>query len=73
MGVLRSLGALSRALGPLIGSTCKFILGNILNYVFLVFWLLGPTSAYLIGGTLLVIPGYLLYKLPVASQENKNK
>ncbi|KAI6176581.1 hypothetical protein M3Y97_00813800 [Aphelenchoides bicaudatus] len=58
MGVLRSLGALSRAIGPLIGST--------------LFWLLGPSSAYLIGGTLLAIPCYLLYKLP-SDQAQKNK
>ncbi|KAI6235843.1 MFS domain-containing protein [Aphelenchoides besseyi] len=49
MGVLRSLGALSRAIGPLIGS--------------LLFWLLGPTVAYMLGSFALLLPCFLLFSI----------
>ncbi|CAD6185079.1 unnamed protein product [Caenorhabditis auriculariae] len=41
-GVFRSLGCLARALGPMVASTC--------------FWMIGPTNCYLLGAVLLVIP-----------------
>ncbi|KAI6241716.1 MFS domain-containing protein [Aphelenchoides fujianensis] len=50
MGVLRSLGALARAVGPVVGS--------------LLFWLLGPTAAYTIGALALVLPCALLVSIP---------
>ncbi|CAJ0933496.1 unnamed protein product, partial [Mesorhabditis belari] len=49
-GVFRSLGALSRALGPVLAAS--------------VFWLLGPTLCYTIGAFLLLIPLYLARKIP---------
>uniref|UniRef100_A0A915EPB9 Major facilitator superfamily (MFS) profile domain-containing protein n=1 Tax=Ditylenchus dipsaci TaxID=166011 RepID=A0A915EPB9_9BILA len=49
MGVFRSIGALSRACGPIFGS--------------LMFWLMGPTMCYLIGGILLVIPFLLMKRI----------
>ncbi|CAD5221731.1 unnamed protein product [Bursaphelenchus xylophilus] len=48
MGVFRSLGALSRAFGPLSGS--------------ILFWLLGPTAAYFVSGVLLCVPALLFYR-----------
>uniref|UniRef100_A0AC35U5U6 MFS domain-containing protein n=1 Tax=Rhabditophanes sp. KR3021 TaxID=114890 RepID=A0AC35U5U6_9BILA len=42
MGVFRSLGALARAFGPVFSS--------------IVFWALGPTTCYCIGGILFIIP-----------------
>ncbi|CAD5215768.1 unnamed protein product [Bursaphelenchus okinawaensis] len=48
MGIFRSLGALSRAFGPLSGS--------------ILFWLLGPTAAYFVSGVLLCVPAVLFYK-----------
>ncbi|WKY15974.1 hypothetical protein Q1695_001000 [Nippostrongylus brasiliensis] len=53
-GVFRSIGALSRALGPVIAS--------------MLFWLTGPTRSYTIGGILLVIPLLLLRKLQNPAQ-----
>eukprot|EP00095_Tigriopus_kingsejongensis_P012476 snap_masked-scaffold323_size206388-processed-gene-1.3 protein:Tk12476 transcript:snap_masked-scaffold323_size206388-processed-gene-1.3-mRNA-1 annotation:"major facilitator superfamily domain-containing protein 10" len=51
MGVYRSLGALGRALGPVVSCTC--------------FWLLGPEVCYCVGGLALIIP-YLLLKRSAA-------
>ncbi|CAJ0583963.1 unnamed protein product, partial [Mesorhabditis spiculigera] len=49
-GVFRSIGALSRALGPLVAAS--------------VFWLLGPTKCYLLGAALLVTPLLLARRIP---------
>uniref|UniRef100_T1IIS5 Major facilitator superfamily (MFS) profile domain-containing protein n=1 Tax=Strigamia maritima TaxID=126957 RepID=T1IIS5_STRMM len=49
MGIFRSLGALARALGPILASS--------------VFWLFGARLCYVIGGFFLVIPLLLLRKL----------
>lgn len=46
IGVFRSLGALARAIGPFFAST--------------VFWLLGPTVCYIMGGLLLFLPVIML-------------
>ncbi|VBB33904.1 unnamed protein product [Acanthocheilonema viteae] len=46
IGVFRCLGALARAIGPLFAST--------------VFWLLGSTVCYVVGGILLIIPIFML-------------
>ena len=46
MGILRSLGALARATGPLVASTC--------------YWLFGARFTYAVGGSLLVFPFLLL-------------
>lgn len=46
MGIFRSLGALARALGPVFAST--------------VYWSFGDVICYTLGGTLLLIPLYLL-------------
>ncbi|XP_013396076.1 major facilitator superfamily domain-containing protein 10 [Lingula anatina] len=49
MGIFRSLGALARALGPMAAS--------------IVYWSLGSTACYSIGGVLLVAPLLILRKL----------
>lgn len=56
-GVFRSIGALARALGPIIAST--------------LFWLSGPTFCYMAGGTLLLIPLILLTRLENPACEPK--
>lgn len=49
MGILRSLGALARSIGPLLASTS--------------YWLFGPVNTYLVGSVLLILPLYLLQKV----------
>ncbi|VDM52248.1 unnamed protein product [Angiostrongylus costaricensis] len=56
-GVFRSIGALARALGPIIAST--------------VFWLTGPTCCYATGAALLLIPLILLTRLENPIYESK--
>ena len=46
MGIMRSLGALARAAGPLIAST--------------MYWLFGPKITYGVGGLFFIIPITLL-------------
>lgn len=41
-------------------------------FEYLVFWLMGPTASYLMGGALLTIPCYLLYKLPASQKVKSN-
>ncbi|XP_075146026.1 major facilitator superfamily domain-containing protein rtet [Haematobia irritans] len=48
LGIFRSLGALARALGPVVGS--------------IAFWCIGSKMTYVIGGLLLLIPSYVLQK-----------
>jgi MFS family permease len=50
LGVFRSLGALARAIGPLLGGVS--------------YWILGSSSPYLIGSLLLVVPLALTLGLP---------
>ena len=50
LGVFRSLGALARAIGPLLGGVS--------------YWILGSSSPYLIGALLLVVPLALTLGLP---------
>ncbi|TMS36948.1 hypothetical protein L596_003995 [Steinernema carpocapsae] len=57
-GIFRSLGSLARALGPIVAST--------------LFWVVGPTFCYAVGGVALVLPLVLLRKVPQA-QEKKEK
>lgn len=52
LGIFRSLGALARALGPIISSTA--------------FWSIGSTPTYLIGGLALLYPAMKLYKLKLS-------
>lgn len=52
LGIFRSLGALARALGPIMSST--------------LFWSIGSTSTYLIGGILLIHPTMKLHKLKLS-------
>ncbi|VDM75295.1 unnamed protein product [Strongylus vulgaris] len=56
-GVFRSIGALARAIGPIVAST--------------LFWLTGPTKCYTVGGILLFIPLILLKRLDNPVQEEK--
>lgn len=49
LGAFRSIGALARACGPLVGS--------------FLFWLLGPTASYTIGAFGLLAPCALLFRL----------
>ncbi|KAI1708877.1 major facilitator superfamily domain-containing protein [Ditylenchus destructor] len=58
MGVFRSIGALSRACGPIFGS--------------LLFWAMGPSLAYAIGGCLLVYPVYLMRRIGHAITDERN-
>lgn len=51
MGIFRSLGALARAIGPILFST--------------VFWLIGATSSYIIGAACLLVPILLLKNIPL--------
>ncbi|KAI3414058.1 hypothetical protein GPALN_011524 [Globodera pallida] len=49
LGAFRSIGALARACGPLVGS--------------LLFWLLGPTLSYGIGAVGLIVPAITFYRI----------
>jgi len=49
MGTFRSIGALARAFGPFLAS--------------FVFWTLGPTICYIIGGLALLVPHYKMREL----------
>nr|CAD2204872.1 unnamed protein product [Meloidogyne enterolobii] len=49
LGIFRSVGALSRAFGPLLGST--------------LFWMFGPTLSYSFGAICLLIPMFMFIKL----------
>ena len=51
MDIIRSLGALARAIGPICASAS--------------YWLIGATYTYICGGILLIIPLLCLKKLPV--------
>lgn len=57
MGILRSLGALARATGPICASAS--------------YWLMGATYTYIVGGLLLVIPLMCLRKLPNIHKDDK--
>jgi len=57
MGVFRSLGALSRALGPLVACV--------------LYWRLGSSSAYFIGAGLLLIPLFMAARLPEVPEESR--
>lgn len=50
LGIFRSLGALGRVIGPV--------------YASLVYWKFGSVNAYLIGAVLIVIPAFLVKRLP---------
>ena len=50
IGTFRSMGALSRVIGPFIAS--------------ILYWRLGATTAYILGGLSLILPVLLLLKLP---------
>jgi len=50
MGIFRSLGALARAIGPIVSCT--------------VYWSVGPFWCYFVGALLFMIPMRLLVKLP---------
>jgi MFS family permease len=50
LGIFRSLGALARAIGPL------FAAG--------LYWWIGPTSAYVLGGLFVIVPLILAVQLP---------
>lgn len=52
LGIFRSLGALARAIGPILSSTA--------------FWSIGATTTYLIGGILLLYPTVKLHKLKLS-------
>lgn len=52
LGIFRSLGALARAIGPIVSSTA--------------FWSIGATTTYLIGGILLLYPTVKLHKLKLS-------
>ncbi|XP_061393649.1 major facilitator superfamily domain-containing protein 10 [Musca vetustissima] len=52
LGIFRSLGALARALGPVVGC--------------IAFWCIGSRMTYVVGGFLLLIPSYVLQKTQLA-------
>ncbi|XP_073832770.1 major facilitator superfamily domain-containing protein rtet [Musca autumnalis] len=52
LGIFRSLGALARALGPVVGC--------------IAFWCIGSKMTYVTGGLLLLIPAYVLQKTQLA-------
>jgi hypothetical protein len=52
LGIFRSLGALARALGPIVASTA--------------FWSIGSTTTYLVGGIFLIYPTLKLYSLKLS-------
>jgi hypothetical protein len=52
LGIFRSLGALARALGPIVSSTA--------------FWSIGSSPTYLIGGVALLYPTIKLYLLKLS-------
>lgn len=49
LGIFRSLGALARAIGPVVGC--------------IAFWCIGSQLTYILGGLLLCIPSYALQKV----------
>lgn len=55
LGVFRSLGALARAVGPILAC--------------LLYWRLGSTSVYVIAAAAVAVPLYLAYGLPVPASE----
>ncbi|XP_039250717.1 major facilitator superfamily domain-containing protein 10-like [Styela clava] len=59
MGILRSLGALARATGPICASAS--------------YWLVGATYTYVIGGLLLIIPLMCLRRLPDIKADTKEE
>jgi hypothetical protein len=68
MGILRSLGALARALGPVFASTGNddypkiFELFLIIVVFCIAYWILGSSFTYISGAVLLTVPWYLLRK-----------
>lgn len=52
LGIFRSLGALARALGPVVSSTA--------------FWMVGATPTYLVGGLLLLYPVVKMHLLKLS-------
>lgn len=65
LGIFRSLGALARAVGPIIASIGKTNIILIKIYVstffsHLAFWSIGSTLTYIIGGFSLIIPTLML-------------
>lgn len=58
MGILRSLGALARATGPICASA--------------MYWLLGATTTYIAGGLLLTMPLLCLWTLPVYTSKQED-
>ena len=50
LGIFRSLGALARAIGPLFAAV--------------LYWWIGPTIAYFIGGLFIIIPLIMAFRLP---------
>uniref|UniRef100_A0A7E4ZY20 MFS domain-containing protein n=1 Tax=Panagrellus redivivus TaxID=6233 RepID=A0A7E4ZY20_PANRE len=59
MGVFRSLGALSRAAGPVFGS--------------LTFWLVGPQACYIFGAMLFAIPLVMLRRVSLVDESKPVK
>jgi len=55
LGVFRSLGSLSRSIGPIIGG--------------LLYWKFGSTIPYWVGATFLVVPFLMALGLPPTSEE----
>ena len=58
LGIFRSLGALARAIGPVIGG--------------LLYWSLGSWSPYVLGGAFLLLPLLLALRLPVVGPETSD-
>ncbi|KAL3125428.1 hypothetical protein niasHT_009877 [Heterodera trifolii] len=54
LGTFRSVGALARACGPLVGA--------------LLFWLLGPTLSYCFGAIGLIVPAIIFYRIRSSTQ-----
>lgn len=50
LGIFRSLGALARAIGPLIAAA--------------LYWWIGPTVAYVLGGLFVIVPLVMALRLP---------
>ncbi|CAK8690461.1 unnamed protein product [Clavelina lepadiformis] len=59
MGILRSLGALARATGPICASVS--------------YWLVGATFTYVVGGLLVIVPWLLLQRLDSICVGDKKK
>ncbi len=51
MGVYRSLGALARAMGPVVAASF--------------YWVVGPEVCYTVSGLCLIVPNLMLRKVPV--------